>query len=51
MAGRQAKQKDTILGLAPEDLDVAAMGSLHIDDEELDAAFHRWEVFSDKCNS
>ena len=42
---RNANRKDTVLGLAPEDLSVAAAaGSLHIDDEEIDAAFEFFDL-------
>ena len=44
MSRAAAKKGETILGLAPEDLDMAAMGSLNIDDEELDAAFEFFDV-------
>ena len=44
MSRGPSSKKETILGLAPEDLDLAAMGSLHIDDEELDAAFEFFDV-------
>ena len=41
---RDGKRGETVLGLAPEDLDMAGMGSLAIDDEELDAAFEFFDV-------
>ena len=39
-----SKKSDNVLGIAPEDLDTTAAGSLYIDDEELDAAFEFFDV-------
>ena len=38
------KHTDSLLGINPDDLDTTAMGGLHIDDEELDAAFEFFDM-------
>jgi calmodulin len=38
------RQSEAVLGIAPDEIDTNALGSLRIDDEELDAAFDFFDV-------